>query len=104
MATLNVAECFGLHDRGAIAPGRRADLLVCDDLRDLRPRQVYAGGQLVAEDGRMLPSARAAIRCRHPPARQSSASVNVAWDAVDFRIPARGAVHARHRHACRTSW
>ena len=49
MATLNVAECYGLTDRGAIAPGRRADLLVCDDLRDLRPRQVYAGGQLVAD-------------------------------------------------------
>src|SRR5690606_34905139 len=26
MATLNAAEWFGLHDRGAVAPGRVADL------------------------------------------------------------------------------
>jgi adenine deaminase len=31
MATLNTTEWFGLHDRGAIAPGRRADLIVCDE-------------------------------------------------------------------------
>ena len=87
MATLNVAECYGLNDRGAIAPGRRADLLVCDDLRELRPRQVYAGGQLVAEAGRLLPSTvLPAIPL--PPA--VGASVNVAWSAVDFRLPARG--------------
>jgi adenine deaminase len=53
MATLNTTEWFGLHDRGAIAPGRRADLIVCDDLRDFRPRLVYAGGRLVARDGQM---------------------------------------------------
>lgn len=89
MATLNVAECYGLADRGAIAPGRRADLLVCDDLRDLRPRQVYAGGQLVAECGRMLPSATLTTISLPP---EVSASVNVAWDAVDLRIPAGGSL------------
>ncbi len=93
MATLNVAECYGLTDRGAIAPGRRADLLVCDDLRDLRPRQVYAGGQLVATDGRMLPAvARTSIPLPPSVSAAVSASVNIAWDAVDLRIPARGAV------------
>ena len=56
MATLNPSERFGLHDRGAIAPGRRADLVVCDDLHRFVPRRVYAGGQLVAEDGRLLPA------------------------------------------------
>jgi adenine deaminase len=30
MATLNPAEWLGLHDRGVIAPGRRADFPVCD--------------------------------------------------------------------------
>jgi len=88
MATLNVAECYGLADRGAIAPGRRADLLVCDSLDDLRPRQVYAGGQLAAEAGSLLPST---VLTSIPVPPAVGASVNVAWPAVDFRIPAGGA-------------
>ncbi|MGA2698501.1 MAG: amidohydrolase family protein, partial [Methanoregula sp.] len=31
MATLSAAERFGLSDRGALAPGRRADLCIIDD-------------------------------------------------------------------------
>ena len=54
MATINTAEYFGLRDLGAIAPGYRADFLVLDDLREFRPRQVYQGGRLVAENGRMV--------------------------------------------------
>jgi adenine deaminase len=51
LATLNPAEYFGLRDRGALAPGRRADLLVLDDLDSLEIRGVWAGGSLVACDG-----------------------------------------------------
>ena len=87
LATLNVAECYGLGDRGAIAPGRRADLLICDDLRDLRPRQVYAGGQLAAEAGRLV---MAAALPTVPVPASVDASVNVAWADVDFRILAQG--------------
>lgn len=47
MATLNTAECFSLHDRGAIAPGRFADLFVFDDLHSPRARWVLAGGREV---------------------------------------------------------
>jgi adenine deaminase len=46
MATLNTAEWFGLHDRGAIAPGRLADLIIFDDLREPRAKAVYISGQL----------------------------------------------------------
>ena len=55
MATLNAAECFRLHDRGALAPGYRADIVLLDDLRDFRVRKVWLGGTLCAEDGRYLP-------------------------------------------------
>jgi adenine deaminase len=54
LATINPATYFGLRELGAIGPGYRAHLLVCDDLERLRIRQVYHNGQLVAEDGRPL--------------------------------------------------
>jgi adenine deaminase len=56
MASINTAEYFGLRNMGAIAPGYRADLLVVDDLERFNIAQVFAAGQLVAEDGRFLPS------------------------------------------------
>ncbi len=56
MATLNAAECYGLRDRGGIAPGRRADLVLVEDLKDFRVISCWAGGELVAEEGKMLRS------------------------------------------------
>jgi adenine deaminase len=56
MATLNIAEAYGLNDRGAIAPGRRADLVVCSDLAQLRAEEVWSGGQVVGRDGRPVGS------------------------------------------------
>ena len=60
MATLSAADIFGFdhgfadaRDRcGAVAPGKRADLLLLDDLAFANPpHRVYAAGELVAEDG-----------------------------------------------------
>ena len=50
LATINGAEAFGLKDRGAIAAGRRADLVVTPCLEDFRASQVFAGGRLVARE------------------------------------------------------
>ncbi len=54
MATLHPARCHGLLDRGAVAPGLRADLVLLDDLETFRPARVYKDGRLVAVDGRAL--------------------------------------------------
>lgn len=87
IATLNSAEWFGLHDRGAIIPGRRADLMIFNDLHAPSATQVYSGGRLQAEDGRLLEGGSPALAS--VPATVSS-SVNVAWDSFDLRIPAAG--------------
>lgn len=85
MATLNTAEWFGLTDRGAIAPGRAADLIIFEDLYAPRAAMVFAGGELVAENGvltRTLPTPTI------PPGL--SGRVNIDWGKVDLRIPAKG--------------
>lgn len=55
MATLNAAECYGMRDRGSLTPGKRADIVLADDLKDFRIRKVFIEGKLTAEDGKYLP-------------------------------------------------
>ena len=55
MATLNAAECFGLKDKGAIAPGYAADIVLLNDLIDFKAEQVFLGGKLTAEAGEYIP-------------------------------------------------
>ncbi|MHB8554534.1 MAG: adenine deaminase C-terminal domain-containing protein, partial [Candidatus Dormibacteria bacterium] len=54
MATLNPAQYLGLRDRGVVAPGCVADLVVVDDLERFQVRSVYKDGVLVADEGRPL--------------------------------------------------
>jgi adenine deaminase len=54
MASLNAAEYFGLKFTGAVAPGYAADLVVLDDLHDVRVQRVMKLGRWVAEHGRPL--------------------------------------------------
>ncbi len=49
MATINTARQYGLHHQlGAIAPGMQADLVVLDDLTDVRVHAVYHKGKDVS--------------------------------------------------------
>lgn len=59
MATLNPAECYQLTDRGALAPGKRADIVLFQDLQDFNAQAVWIAGTLAGKDGTyMLPFTR----------------------------------------------
>ena len=64
-ASLSAAEAFGLKDRGQIAPGKRADIVVLDDPARCRAALVFCGGVEVNE------AAFAARRMVEPVARGS---------------------------------
>lgn len=51
MGTYHPALYFGLTKKGAVAPGYEADLVVLEDLKEMKIRQVYKAGKLAAEDG-----------------------------------------------------
>jgi adenine deaminase len=53
-ASLVPSRHYGLRDRGAVAPGYRADLVVVDDLVDFRVRTVVKDGLVAALDGRCV--------------------------------------------------
>ncbi len=48
-ASLTAARAFGLRDRGMIAPGLRADIVLLEDLRECRVARVLIGGAAVTE-------------------------------------------------------
>jgi adenine deaminase len=67
MATLSPAERFGLTDRGALAPGRRADFCIVDDPEKFSVREVFFNGVTISA----APPARQAafpptVRCPLP--------------------------------------
>ncbi|AMV71124.1 adenine deaminase [Desulfuromonas carbonis] len=84
MATLTPAEYFRLPGLGGVAPGRRADLVVLDDLARPTVRQVFVAGQLVAEEGELVAG------LSFPATPKAPTSMRVPLDRLDFRLPAAG--------------
>ncbi len=79
MASLNTARYFGLRDRGAVAPGYRADFFFVDDLESFNVSDVFLGGRPLEEyafDSRTRPPANAVRLGRIDPER--------------FHVPVRG--------------
>ncbi|MCR5626937.1 MAG: adenine deaminase [Lachnospiraceae bacterium] len=54
MATLNAAECFNLDDVGSISPGKRANLVFFNNLRDFNVSSVMIDGRMVAKNHKYL--------------------------------------------------
>jgi adenine deaminase len=54
MVTINPAMYFKLEDRGALAPGKMADIAIISDLENMVVDAVFMEGQLVAANGEML--------------------------------------------------
>lgn len=54
MATLNPAEYCGLNDRGAIAPGRRADMVVFESLEYFAVEETYILGEKLSQGNEYL--------------------------------------------------
>ncbi len=54
MVTLHPAQYFGLKNRGAIAPGYYADMVILKDLVHFTVDSVYKEGKLVAKEGKLV--------------------------------------------------
>jgi len=50
MATLNSAECYGLKNLGAIAPGYIADFIIVDNLTDFNVLKTFKKGKQIVDD------------------------------------------------------
>jgi len=89
MVTLNVADCFDLHDRGAVAPGRIADLVVFESLEDIRPKAVFKSGKKVTDKQATVRVNKKDIVPKYPTVFDS---VNVNIEKLSFEIPAEGEI------------
>ena len=85
MATFNAARSYRLdHLVGSVTPTRLADLMLLEDLEDVRPRLVLVGGEVAGRDGaatfnnedRLPASCRGTVRL-HPDIGPNSFRVEV---------------------------
>ncbi|MEJ2512488.1 MAG: adenine deaminase C-terminal domain-containing protein, partial [Anaerolineales bacterium] len=85
MATINTAEHFGVDkDMGMIAPGRYADILLVKDLANFEAEVVFAKGQKIAEEGKLLIDLNS---FSYPDWATQSIHLGKTIEAVDFKLP-----------------
>lgn len=57
MVTINCAQCFQMdHELGSITPGKCADIVLIEDLKNVKITKVIIDGNLVAKDGLLTTS------------------------------------------------
>ena len=96
MATLNAARHFRLEDEiGSITPGRKADILLIPDIREVKPSAVFFEGRLVAKDNRLLEECPAAdypdwvkqtVKLKNPITAESFRKETSADESVRVRV------------------
>ncbi|ABD56150.1 adenine deaminase [Jannaschia sp. CCS1] len=87
MVTINPARHMRLTPWvGSLAPGRFADIVLLDDLPSVSIRQVWADGELVAEDGTYL---KPIPKIDWPDWATQTVKIDRAMMADDFAIPAK---------------
>ena len=92
MATLNPARHYGFEERGSLAPGNVADLVVLSDLESVAVRDVIVEGEIVVRDGEALVGPR-----EHTYPDEVCEPVSVSASPEQFRIPADRARDGRVR-------
>lgn len=79
--TLNAAIRLTRHDLGLLAPGKRADLVLFDDLEDFKAVHVLRNGQVIQQN---TPAST------YPPQFLKTCDLSPLRD-TDFKVPAKGA-------------
>ncbi len=85
MATLHPAEHYGLHDHGAITPGRLANLVALDDETSLRPHRTWFHGAEAAADTQPIDWS-AARNTVHLPKTLNAPSLAIAAAGGSIRV------------------
>ena len=82
VASMSASDVLGLHDRGLIAPGKRADIVLLDDLKTCKVAATFTKGKLFSPNEIPILDAPDpflhTVRCREV-------------SADDFIVPKRGA-------------
>ena len=88
-ATINNAIRLRRDDLGMVAAGRRADLVVLSDLREVKIESVYSNGRHVAKGGRMIEP----VPAYEPPLDDTMKIGTLTAD--DFRVRVPGITNGR---------
>lgn len=87
MATIHGARLLRLHDRGLLMPGKRADLILVEDLDSFVVDEVFVAGELMAKSGEMTVEV---VVPTHKVEDRNSVHLDRPIMESDFEIPATG--------------
>ncbi|MBM4315570.1 MAG: adenine deaminase, partial [Deltaproteobacteria bacterium] len=85
MVTYNTARYFGLKDRGAVAPGYRADMTILSTVRPVQVQGVVKSGRPVFKEGELLCEVGGSM----PPGGFNTMNVRP-WEPAALAIPWEG--------------